>query len=692
MIKKRTNKLFCLSLFVLLAPIIVGCNKQTEKKETSYFTYEDISFTDSIGSKMNYEAHDYNGIKVNRTDEVLRDDFAFGVDASMTYVVERQGGVYYNQKGQEQDLYQILRKSGVNFVRFRVWVTPENKYGDTYGGGENDLEVDLAMAKRAKAANLNVLLDFHYSDFWADPESQHAPRTWGGVYDDNDTPNYIYNHTLEVLNRFKSEGVTVDAVQIGNETNNGLAGYSINWNNMNQSFDKMAKMFSKGISAAKKVFPKIKTIIHLANGGSVDIFRSYFSELDKRNVNYDIIGASYYPHLSGSLDELQNSLNTVSELTGKPVMVVETSWGFTNSYNEYTSNTYTPLDENVGGYLTSEQAQATCLRDICNVLSKVPEHRGLGLFYWEPAWLPVNGASWATAEGQSYKNVGNDSKADIYEDGLATWSNQGLFSYSGKALASLKAFSFMRNGFNESEEVAYKLHDDVIEVTINLADSSSSLPSTARVVTDYDAIRTLPCTWSEEAIETIKTKGQHDGLIGHVGEFTITCNAKCIQNFVVDPGFENQGTTDTVKDPWVVETSTPVGDPVIKIDRKKDIRSGKSDLNWYHSSSRFTFKVSQTISLPAGTYSLTTYVMGISQKVIKHNILKIFFEVVGGETYELNIASYDYLKGWSSGYQTCTLEDVTLSEAKIVKVGIIGDAEPMAWAHNDDWELVRVDE
>lgn len=687
------------SLFVasLMLPIVTGCGEQGTTSETSsdeskMFSYEDINFTDNIGSKTNNEDHDYGDLVVNKLDNELREDFAFGVDASMTYEVENHGGVYYNQLGQEQDLFQILRKSGVNFVRFRLWNNPESKLHKAYGGGNNSLDVDIDLARRAKAANMNVMIDFHYSDFWADPDHQNVPREWGALSQDK-IPDKIEEFTRTSLQRFKDEGVTVDAVQIGNEINNGMCGYQINWNKQNESYQYMAGMISKGISGAKGVFPGVKTIIHLANGGNLEEFNSFFTAMDSNNVNYDIIGASYYPHLSGSLDDLQDNLDNISEVTGKPVMIVETSWGFTDEYNEYTENSYSSADEEVGGYLTSEQAQATCLRDICNVLSNVPNKKGLGIFYWEPAWLPVEGAGWATASGQSYQAVGDDSKRSSYVDGKATWSNQGLFSYTGKALSSLSTYSYLRDGHNETAEESVKARHSESTVTLNLA-NNETLPLVGRVETNLGAIRERPLVFTEEAINEVKTKGVHTNLSAVLdGKYNVTYTAKCIQNFIKDPGFEEQAEGDAVKNPWVVEYSTPVGEKVIKLDRKKDIRSGKTDLNWYHSSSDYTFKVYQEIkNLPASTYTLKTYVMGIRMTEAKHTKLDLFVEIEGQEPIIVDYCSADYLKGWSEGYQELVIENFVLEEGANIKVGLIGAANAKAWAHNDDWELVNNNE
>ncbi|MCR5078588.1 MAG: arabinogalactan endo-1,4-beta-galactosidase [Bacilli bacterium] len=659
----------------------------------SYFIYSPTD-TKTIGSKTNEETHYYDKIKVNPVEKELRKDFAMGVDASMVQTVEDAGGVYYNAEGKEQDIFEILRDNGVNFVRFRLWNNPERKVGHHgYGGGNNSYATDLKMAKRAEAAGLNVMIDFHYSDFWADPDYQQCPKAWQDAdYDeDNDEiPALVKEFTKDTLDDFAKEGVSVDAVQIGNEINNGIAGYSINWNDTDSSFDYMAKVLKAGIEGAKSSNPDVKTLIHLANGGNKAEFETFFTAMDKRKVDYDIIGASFYPYLAGSLEDLQNNLDNVSKLTGKPVMVVETSWGYTTEYNAYTANQYTKEDEDVGGYLTSEQGQATAVRDIINVLSKVPDSKGLGVFYWEPAWLPVNEQTmWASRYGQSYQYTGNDSTFSDYTDGLATWSNQGLFSYSGKALASLQTFGKVREGFNKTEETSTKIRKDSASITLNIA-ANETLPSGIACETNLDAIRNFPATYDSSASEQVKKKGTYEITATVDGKYSQKLTVNCIENFIVDPGFENQGETDVIKDPWKIASVSPADDKVAKLDRKKDIRSGKTDLNWYHSSSDFSFDVYQEVELPAGTYTLSTYIMAVAPSKAAHETLDVYIVLDGKES---KVDMKDVVDGWGvpDHYHEAKIDDIVVSGATKVKVGIRGAAKAGAWGHNDDWSLVSKD-
>lgn len=707
--KSRTNVAF--ALVSLLAMALASCGTQNngdgstskgdiESSEVK-FNYSDVTYTPDYGSgKTNDEEHPYSTIRVNPTENTLREDFAMGVDGSMIQAVEEAGGIYYNQEGKEQDVFQILKESGVNFFRVRLWNNPANKFGSTYGGGGNDETVDINLCKRAKKVGMNVLVDFHYSDFWADPDDQQVPKAWA-TNKAEEIPSLIEEFTKTTLQNFKDAGVEVDAIQVGNEINNGMCGYEIDWNKTEESFDYIASMLNAGIRGAKAVNENIYTMVHLANGGNTAEFSTFFSELEERNVPYDIIGASFYPYLSGNLEGLQENLNNVSKLTGKPVVIAETSWGFTDdSVTDVTANQYYSANyEDTGGYLTSEQAQATEIRDLVNILSKVPDNKGLGIFYWEPAWLPVKGTGWATAVGQSYKYTGSDSHKSDYTDGLATWCNQGLFSYTGKALSSLNVFKYLSSGEgnNSGEEKVTKARTSTLDVTLNLA-ADETLPETGTVETDFDAIRSRDITWDAASVEECKTKGTHVATGKLNGQFDITANVSCIENFIVDPGFENQGTTDVVKTPWNLRNVTPSGDKVAKLDRKTDTRSGTTDFNWYHSSEEFTFDLYQEIKLPAGTYHLATYIMSVAYSVKAHTKLEVYFND-GTTEYVADMKTV--VDGWNNGYKSTdlvtddsgkpVLSGIKLDSEKTITVGFRGAGPATLWGHNDDWSLVAED-
>lgn len=669
----------CSFVFALFAG--AGCSEVgTNDGGTNVkFTYDDVDYTPILGDKTNSESYDYDGIIVNPV-EGMRDDYIMGVDASMVSKVEELGGVYYNSDGIEQDVFQIMADNGVNFFRVRVWNNPFNRYGEGFGGGEVDTETAVEMCKRAEAAGMNLLVDFHYSDFWADPETQSIPSEWAS-YTQEELVTALGEYTKDSLEQFKEAGLTVDIVQIGNEINNGMLFpmAKIDWGaNEAKSFEYLSRLLKSGISAAKSVYPEIYTAIHLAQGGSYDVFDTFFGYLKDNSVDYDIIGASYYPYYHGTLQALQNNLDKISAKYNKPVYVAETSYGFTTEHNEYTANIYNENYEDVGGYLTSIQGQATELRDVIEVVANVPNQMGLGVFYWEPAWLPLKGADWAT-----------EVSGIVESDGLSTWSNQGLFSYTGKVLPSMSVFSKVRGEQAAEEEKALRLRNDTVSYTLNIAENEQ-MPQTVYVETNFDAIRSFPVVWDNVPSQVGKysVRGSVEGM-----SKTVNATVEIIRNFVRDPGYEKQSlASDAIGEPWVISAQSPVGEKVVKLDRKADFRTGIADLNWYYTGGAYSFTVEQNITdLASGNYTLNVYCM--AYKSSKQTIT-IFIEYNNGErkTYDLS----DKVDGWGAKdehYKLATITDINIlsGSAKIgvsVNVTATGKELSTIWGHLDDWSLI----
>lgn len=683
-------KKIALLLGLLLMPLsLTSCNGEVSN---DLFTYESTNFTPIIKDGVNSEHQDYDGIKVNPLTNSLRKDFAYGVDASMINDVESNGGKYFNKNGQEQDVFQILSNSGVNFLRLRLWNSPISVKGDTYGGGGNTKEVDLALAKRARNAGMNVLIDFHYSDFWADPNSQVQPKAWAMI-SKSKTAQEVETYTKDTLQYFSDNGVKVDAVQIGNEINNGMIypKCKINWSDEQTSFDNLASVISAGIKGAKSVFPNVRSIVHLANGGGYDEFTAFFSNLEERKVDYDIIGASYYPYYHGTLDALQKNLDHISQMTNKPVIIAEMSYGFTDDSNEYTANIYSSSMEQKGGFLTSQQGQASAIRDVLDVLSKVPSSLGAGMFYWEPAWLPIKGAMWASAVGQSYLDYEDETHALLYSDGLSTWSNQGWFSYSGKLLASGNVYKILKDKdlTHSLEEKTVEVKEPQFDYLINIA-LSETLPSTVQCITNLDSIKDRPVVWNQDDLSKLTKVGIYvvHGLVD--GAYEVTANCNCVENFVQDPGYELQDkTSDALVSPWFIKDQTPENQKVCKLDRKTDTRTGTTDMNWYYTTA-FSFTAYQNISgVGKGTYALTTYVLSPSKQESPCNDSIVIYAKINDQTYTIDMS--DLVLGWNSGYQIAYLPNIEVTnDNSTIEIGVNVVAQAKSWGHIDDWLLAKM--
>ena len=371
--------------------------------------------------------------------------FIKGMDISTLIELENCGAKYYDY-GKEGDLFDILKSYGTNAVRIRLWNNPYDAQGRPYGAGTNDTSTMLKLARRAKAHGMDILLDLHYSDFWADPGKQFKPKAWENM-DVSQLEQAVYNYTTEVMDICKENGCLPDMVQTGNELSNGML-----WPDgqifddktaaslgRTPEYDNLACFTSAGIRAAKTAVPGIKTMIHLDNGGNNEIYPPRFYNYIKRGEDFDIIGLSYYPFWHGTLDDLSANMADIAKRYGKELIVAEVSMGFTmEDYKDYEKlddkerkgmATRQELVDKIE-YPMTKEGQAGFMKDLLDRICKVPGGLGAGFFYWEPGWIPVQGSGWATKESLEYIKdpgpCGNE------------WANQALFDYNGNVLPALK--------------------------------------------------------------------------------------------------------------------------------------------------------------------------------------------------------------------------------------------------------------
>jgi arabinogalactan endo-1,4-beta-galactosidase len=674
--KKRLS----LIILLLISILLIGC-KDPEEPSVSEPPFDLFQWEPTLGSRTNqtpytqldpsFDASTFKVQPITALQDGKRQDFMMGVDASMIKKVIDSGGVYYNLNGVEQDVFEILADAGVNYMRVRIWNDPFSPIG-IRGGGDLDLQTAFWIAQRARRVNMRIILDLHYSDTWADPEHQEKPYAWE-LLNFTELQQAVDTFTYDAMMYFKSRGVTPQMIQIGNEINNGMIWEDgrIIWNDPT-SYDRLAALLKSGIAGAKRADRHVKTIIHLADGGKFPIFDEFFSAMTSRQVDYDIIGASFYPFYHGTLDRLQDNLNQISAKYNKPVFVAETSYAFTHASHPNASHIFGFNQEENGGYLATIQGQATALRDVIEVVANVPNNKGLGIVYWEPAWLPVAGAGWA--------GVGTN----------ATWSNQALFSYTGKALPSINVFKDVRG--NQSVDVnIIGLKSETIQVGLNIVstvDSESKMPSTVIALTDVDSYIYAPVVWNAAQKATAEsTIGDHivTGVVTYGSStWEVTAEVRSIQNYIVNPGFEvgKTGANDELpKPPWFV--SSTLTDMVGKIQTNKDFRTGQNNFNYYHTAA-FNYDLYQDITLPNGTYRLTAWVMGeTNSKNIEHYMYARNF---GGTMMTQNV----FVSGWAAGYQLITIDNIVVTNGQI-RIGFYGSFNASTWGHIDDFELVRTD-
>lgn len=277
--------------------------------------------------------------------------YAVGADISWLQSQE-DSGIRFSDNGTEGDAIEILRDNGFNYIRLRIFVNPKSELGYSQRDGYCDLEHTLEMARRIKDAGMYFLLDFHYSDNWADPAKQIMPQAWQ-TYSYDEVKEAVYNHTREVLEALNTQGTTPDMVQVGNEVSNGML-----WpyGAVRHSFSGLCGLLKEGVRAVREYAPDAEVMIHVALGGQAEESERFFNAMAEYEVEYDIIGQSYYPEWHGTLAELEANLNKLVVQYNKPIIVVE--------YRDY--------------YL-----------DIERIVSSIPNNMGRGTFIWEatsPQW------------------------------------------------------------------------------------------------------------------------------------------------------------------------------------------------------------------------------------------------------------------------------------------------------------------
>lgn len=360
-------------------------------------------------------------------------EFIKGFDVSTLPEVERCGGRFYDG-GPAEDALAILKRYGGNYVRIRLWNDPYDEKGSDYGAGVCDLPTVLTLARRAKKMGMDWLLDLHYSDFWADPGKQTVPKAWQSL-DEAGLEQAVYRYTRDVCAACRAAGLIPGMVQVGNELSNGLlwpTGKVPNW-------ETVARYCKAGVRAVREELPRSRIMIHLDNGGNNTLYRTWFDNFFQNGGECDIIGLSYYPFWHGTLEDLRLNMNDIALRYGKDLIVAETSMGFTlESYAAYEKLSE---EDRKGGaarpslaeklpWPMTVQGQADFTSDLLRVIAQVPHGRGKGLFWWEPAWLPVPGSGWAKQGGWEY--VGEKGP------GGNEWANQALFDFDGNALKALE--------------------------------------------------------------------------------------------------------------------------------------------------------------------------------------------------------------------------------------------------------------
>ena len=609
--------------------------------------------------------------------EGISDDFIRGMDASAVLALENSGVKYYNFDGEEQDVFQTLSEAGVNYIRLRVWNDPYDENGNGYGGGNNDLPTAIELGKRATKYGMKVCIDFHYSDFWADPKRQHAPKAWEGMEIDEKC-DALYDYTKDSLTQLFDEGVDVEMVQVGNEINNGMAGeYYL------PNVTQLLKSGTKAVREIADTYNKdIQVVIHYTNIESNGEIDSLASNLQNNDVDYDIMGLSYYPFWDGSFDNMQRISRYIQKTYNKKVMIAETSYCYTSEDGDGSGNSLVGTDDIVKGYPATVQSQATMVRDVCAAANEA----GLeGVFYWEGTWIPVGpatadnspiwekyGSGWASSYASDY----DPDDAGLYYGGCS-WDNQAMFDFTGHPLPSLNVFKYLKDGHDVPLAADY-VSD--VSVTCN-AGSAIELPEQVDVIYNNHAANTqADVTWDEAQIAAIdpNVDGEYD-ITGSVdGGFTVTCHVKVIlKNLVQNPSFEDADTSM-----WKV-TYEGDSNPTDYQNKTDDAHTGDIAFHFWSGDSDMDFSIEQEFTdLEAGTYRLSAFAQGGDMSADAQMELYAVITGDGEQTQSFMVTTYN-------DWKNPTIPEIQVTDGTLT-IGIRMKCNVNSWGTVDDFVLNKI--
>lgn len=569
--------------------------------------------------------------KVNK----LSSDFIMGMDISSMISELESGVVYRDYDGNElatlDDICRFIKEQGINHIRIRVWNHPYDANGNGYGGGNNDVAKATAFANACRNAGLKMLVDFHCSDLWTDPGKQQEPKAWKG-YTLEQKKEALNTYITESLNTIDPSKDVVDMVQVGNETTGGFVGET--------NVSNMCVLFSAGAAGVKTYNPDVKVVIHVESPHKGTMV-TWAGNLQDNNVAYDILATSYYPYWHGTLDNLKQQFETVKNTYHKDVMVAETSYAYTLEDSDGHANTVRVGNNDNGADTTepfTEQGQATAIR---NLINTVNEAGGLGVYYWEPAWLTVGNTKGLTGDAYNAQVKENQEKWEKYGSGWASsyaneydskdagkWyggsavDNEAMFYPDGTATPALHVWNYVKTGA-VSNLVSVEGFDSALTQTIT-AGSDFTLPDSVEVTySDNKTPVAEAVTWDEAAVKKAEisktgtyqipgtvslskeiTRGAYKGK--RSVDVTLTLQVK-YANLITN----KEAVEFDSGEYFTVDGTTFKGIP-----SAENAKSGKNSMGWYGASAAngsVTYK--EAITLEKGTYTFEAYAQGAQSDV-----------------------------------------------------------------------------
>lgn len=500
-----------------------------------------------------------------------RPDYYKGMDISFLPEGMDNGWRVRDFDGTRMDPFDLIQKYGVNSIRLRIWNNPENV---PESKGYCSLAYTIEMAKKIKAHGMSFVLDFHYSDYWADPAQQRKPKAWEGL-NFEELKQAVYTYTRDTLFTLKKEGLLPDMVQIGNEIRSGL----LFPDGELPDYGHMVQLINAGIMGAREVADAdtMQVIIHLDQGGRYFYLKEWFQKAMKAGLaDFDVIGLSYYPFWHGTFPEFRETLAKLVHDYGKPVMIVETAHAWRKTGHGFIDES----QEKIAGIPATPAGQRKVLDLVNNIVASLPDRMGLGLYYWEPVCIPPKeGGGWA--------------------------DNMGLFNENGVVMEGIHAFEFTREQLRGKEPA--RVYEPLIRVRTG---EDQSLPEKLTVLFYDGTTEKRKVCWQEEMPNrvpgTYQISGQAEGVLEPVSvTVEVTEQWDEEKNLVRDMNWE-EGLTQ-----WELEKSDDLISAQLYPEFVDPFPAPPINSFRFESERNFTLSLTQQIRITQeGSYSLSVLYKG----------------------------------------------------------------------------------